>query len=178
MLPRAHYWLLIALAVLVVGGGWIGASRVRDPRQVGTAPRAGFEAPDFALRTLEDQEIRLAALRGRPVLINFWATWCEPCRAEMPAIRAISRRYEADGLVVLLVNNRESSERISAYLQEVPVDGPVLLDADGAVHARYRVQAMPTTYFIDAGGRISDVTIGGPMTEAYLRSRLDGLVGR
>lgn len=178
MLPRAHHWLLIALVVLIAGGGWIGVSRVSDSRQVGIAPRAGFEAPDFTLRTLDDQEISLAALRDRPVLVNFWATWCEPCRAEMPAIGAISRRYEDDGLVVLLVNNRESAQRITAYLREVPVDAPVLLDADGAVHARYRVEAMPSTYFIDASGRITDVTIGGPMTEAYLRSRLDPLVQR
>ena len=178
MLPKSSHWLWLMAIVFFLSSGWIWLSRVPEGLAGSNqaAPQIGFQAPDFVLEQLGGQDIRLENLRGQPVILNFWASWCGPCRAEMPALEQIAQDYADEGLVMLLVNQGESEASINPFLQEIGVTAPVLLDRDLTATRLYRVNALPTTFFIDKDGRIHDYTIGGPMTEAYLSSRVLSLM--
>lgn len=178
MLLNSSRWLTLLVATLVLGSAWIWYSR--DPRganaATGVAAQVGFRAPDFNLERSDGGQVALSELRGRPVLINFWATWCIPCRAEMPAIQAVATRYAQDGLVVLLINQQEDTETIGAFLESMAVTATVLLDPDASTATAYRVRALPTTFFIGRDGAVEEMAIGGPMTEAYLQSQVESLL--
>jgi len=137
----------------------------------GPAPEVGAQAPDFALQNLNGETVTLSGLRGQVVLINFWATWCAPCREEMPAIEA---RYNRGGFQVLAVDFGENAQQVQGFLEEIGVDLPVLLDSDGSVQELYRVRGYPTTFIIDANGIVRFFHIG-QMGEADLQSYLSQL---
>ncbi|MCW5873386.1 MAG: TlpA family protein disulfide reductase [Anaerolineales bacterium] len=120
-------------------------------------PVVGSPAPDFVLENLQGQPVRLSELRGQPVLLNFWATWCGPCRQEMPTIQA---RYNQGGFAVLAVDFAESRQQVQGFLDEIGVELPVVLDSDGSVQELYRVRGYPSTFFIDAQGIIRFFHIG------------------
>ncbi|GAB3627305.1 Thiol-disulfide oxidoreductase ResA [Pandoraea terrae] len=108
--------------------------------------------PALALQDLLGQPRQLSEWRGRVVLINFWATWCGPCRSEMPAMSAVARQYAARGLTLLAVNVKESLATIKPFLAKVPVDGTILLDRDGDAVKRWGAIGLPTTYLVDRNG--------------------------
>ncbi len=137
------------------------------------SPAPGFLAPDFTLVTLDGEELTLSELRGRPVVLNFWASWCGPCRIETPHFQSFSENF-ADELVVLGVNQQESAEAITAFAEEFSVTYPLLFD-DGEVYQMYAVFGLPTTYFISADGVIVDV-IPGAATEAVLVEKVERLL--
>lgn len=124
------------------------------------APLVGAQAPDFTLIDLEGGERRLSGERGRVVVLNFWATWCEPCRSEMALLETVYRARGPESLQVLAVNADEPREVVAAFRDEVGLTLPVLLDASGEVQQLYRVFAYPTTYVIDAAGVIRAIEIG------------------
>jgi thiol-disulfide isomerase/thioredoxin len=126
-----------------------------DVARVAPAP-----APDFALAGLDGKTLRLAELRGRVVFLNFWATWCPPCREEMPAMQALAGELEKQGLVVLAVNYEESAETAEAYARETGLTLPILLDTDGAVARRYRVTGLPASFFVDRRGALVGSVLG------------------
>jgi peroxiredoxin len=168
---------LLIVAVLLAGALWIWISRPAADGANGelSAPRPGFLAPDFSLQNAEGQTVTLSELRGQPVVINFWASWCPPCRAEMPALERIDQ--ETPGLALLAVNatSQDSREQALAFMDENGLGLPVLFDRDGEVARRYEVRSLPTTFFIDATGVIQEVVIGGPLAEALLRLRIERL---
>ena len=135
------------------------------------APTRDAPAPDFELRTLDGQIVRLSESRGRPVLVNFWASWCDPCRSEMPTIVAAYDEHRAAGLVVLAVNLRdqERDRDVRRFVEEFQLPFPVLLDARGTVRRRYRLRAVPTTVFIDTTGVVRIIHPGPLTTEALGR---------
>ena len=166
------------LVTLLLGLAWINLGRQAEdmatPDQSIAAPKTGFLAPDFTLTSTDGETFSLSALRGRPVILNFWATWCPPCRAEMPAFEEAWQRYKADGVLILGVNQGESKSAVERFArQEVGTTFPLLLDQTTEVGAIYAVRALPTTVFIDADGRIQDLKVGGPLD---LASILDGIV--
>jgi len=138
------------------------------------APLAGARAPDFSAPTLDGSSMRLSDLRGRAVILNFWATWCEPCRAEMPLLDDRSRTLAERGLAVLGVNFDEAVEDVRAFRDELGLTFPLLLDPGGELQSLYRVIGYPTTYFIDADGVIRAVHLG-VMDEALLDDYLADL---
>ena len=142
----------------------------------GVGIKPGDLAPDFSLATLDGATVKLSELRGKHVIINFWATWCGPCRSEMPAIEEVYQRHRDDGLVILAINVRESNGDISPYIKKIGVTFPVLLDRTGQVSSRYRVKAMPTTYLINPDGRIDGVREGA-YSKQMLNARVDQLLG-
>lgn len=116
--------------------------------------------PALALGDLQQKTWRLDELRGQAVLLNFWATWCEPCRVEMPAFEALARRHRPDGLVVLTVNFRESADTIRQFLEKQPISLPILLDLHGSAARAWTPGVFPTTVLIDRQGRPRRSVIG------------------
>jgi peroxiredoxin len=120
-----------------------------------TAPSwANDAAPDFTLKSTQGDNIRLSEHRGEVVLLNFWASWCGPCRQEMPLLDALQQRYNKLGFSVVGVNVDKDSALANKMLKDIPVTFPVLLDNTGAVSASYNVSAMPTTVIIDRDGNM------------------------
>ncbi|MBL8317926.1 MAG: TlpA family protein disulfide reductase [Burkholderiaceae bacterium] len=131
--------------------------------------RAGFQVrewpatqppPPFSLNDLEQKPWRVAELRGRAVILNFWATWCEPCRAEMPALETLAARHRADALVVLTVNFRESEATIRRFLEQQPITLPILLDPTGHTTRAWTPGVFPSTVLIDRQGRPRRIVVG------------------
>lgn len=171
-------WTILILAVVLLGGAWTLVSRV-PPGMVNTtglppAPQIGHPAPDFSLHTADGLTVTLSGLRGQPVMINFWATWCPPCRAEIPHIQDASVRY-AGRLTILGVDSGESEPLVADFAAHYGLTYPLPLDLDSAVSSRYQVYALPTTFFVDREGVIRDV-FSGPMSAAALGDRLGRLL--
>jgi peroxiredoxin len=141
-------------------------------------PEKGFVAPDFTLETYDGETVRLAQLRGQVVLINFWATWCPPCREEMPAIQEAYDEHRERGLVVLAANLMENDAQVGDFMAEMELTFPILMDRRGTVSERYRVQSLPTTYFVDRSGVIQDIVIGGPMPRSLIEGKVTDLLGQ
>ena len=134
------------------------------------SPLVGQRAPDFALLDPQGEPVRLSDLRGRPVVINFWATWCEPCREEMPALQRLYAERDG-GVAVVAVNFRETPDAAAAFVRELGLTFPVALDRQGEVAARYGVRGLPSSFFVDGGGVVRAVHFG-PLDEQSLRQRL------
>ena len=167
--------------VLLAGLVWILASA--DTNGVNTAertpaPQKGFLAPDFTLATPKGEKITLSGLRGKAVLVNIWTTWCPPCRAEMPDIERFYQQYKPSSLVVLGINetNQDSPLQIVPFVNEYGLSFPILLDEIGDVGQKYELRSLPSTYFINRDGTIAEVVIGGPMSDALLRTNIEEIL--
>ena len=120
----------------------------------------GKAAPDFALKSSTGENLRLSEFRGDVVMINFWATWCGPCRQEMPLLDELYARYERVGFNLLGVNIDDDSRRAMQMIEELGVDFPVLFDARKEVSKLYEVDAMPVTVLVDREGKVRHVHHG------------------
>jgi peroxiredoxin len=119
-----------------------------------SAAEVGKPAPDFTLKSLSGENLKLSEMTGNVVLINFWASWCGPCREEMPLLNALHSKYEPLGFTVLGVNVEEDVNGAKGFLKNFPVDFPVLLDNTNKVSKQYKVIAMPTTVVVDRDGNM------------------------
>lgn len=155
---------VIALrAVLHTGAGEVADQTVASGARVGTDP--GAIAPAFTAPGYGGTPVSLAALHGHPVVLNFWASWCPPCRAEMPVLEAAYRAYRARGVVVIGIDGATDTWSASrTFLSVRGVTYPVGRDDRGQIAKRYHVAALPTTYFIRADGRIAGVALTGGFT--------------
>jgi cytochrome c biogenesis protein CcmG, thiol:disulfide interchange protein DsbE len=155
-------WHLFFVALLIAGPLWLWSSRLpvtANQGELTPEPAVGRPAPDFTLTTVAGETVQLSALRGQPVVLNFWATWCGPCRNEMPALEAASQRFAGE-VAFMGVDQGESQAVVAAYLDELGVTFTVPLDSDMAVGDRYHVGGLPTTYFVDAEGIIRHMWMG------------------
>lgn len=174
-------WTAVVLIVAASSAGWIALSAT--PASTTTAghvpsPRQGFLAPAFTLDDRNGTPIGLTDLRGQVVVVNFWASWCPPCKAEMPDLERAYNLHKDDGLVILGVNStfQDSPTSALAFADAQGVTFPVVMDASGEVDRLYLVRALPTTFFIDRQGIIRKVIVGGPMSEATLTSTVRDLL--
>lgn len=134
--------------------------------------QAGDAARDFVLNDINGNPVRLSDLQGRPVILNFWATWCAPCRVEMPDLQAAYNQHQADGLVILALNREESAETVSAFFyDEMDLTFTPLLDEAGDVARLYNVANYPTSFFVDRDGVVTAVHLG-LMTESQIERYL------
>lgn len=143
------------------------------------SPREGFLAPDFTLDTLDGNKVTLSELRGKAVVVNFWATWCLPCRVETPALEKSYEQYRDSGVVILGVNltNQDLISEVNSFVQEFKLTYPILLDNDGRVSGTlYQVRGLPTTFFVNREGVIRTVLVGGPMSETFISSKIEALL--
>ncbi|MBA7693398.1 Thiol-disulfide oxidoreductase ResA [subsurface metagenome] len=124
------------------------------------APQVGKPAPDFQLPNLEGQVVSLSDFRGKPVLLNFWATWCSPCRFEMPFIQSIFEESSDTGLVILAVDIGEAPSTVKDFIQSGNFSFPVLLDTSQDVALEYNIRGIPTTFLIDKDGIIQEIRVG------------------
>jgi len=123
--------------------------------------RVGFPAPDFTLRDLNGRSYRLSALRGKVVFLNIWATWCPPCRMEMPSMELLHRRLQGRDFIMLAVSEDEGERTgVRAFVDEMKLTFPVLLDPEGKLPPRYGVTGYPETFVIDRNGHVVEHFIG------------------
>ena len=152
LLPLSLIAALIWMAALTPRGS--GA----DPDRL--VPWKAAATPGLALGDLAGRPQRLADLRGRVVLVNFWATWCEPCREEMPSMQRLRAALAGRPFVVLAVNLAESEARVRRFLEQTPVPFPVLLDRDGGVAKAWRARILPASFVVGPDGAIRYVALG------------------
>ncbi len=150
------------LAILFVAG--VGHAAEPPPLQsslVAVKPRQA--APGMVLKDVNGNTVSLARLRGKVVVVNFWATWCPPCRREFPSMERLRLAFDKKPLVILAVNEGESAEIIEGFTSQLDLSPnfPVLLDPEGAAMAFWSVRGLPTTYVVDKRGRIAFRAIGG-----------------
>lgn len=129
----------------------------------------GNLAPNFKLETLEGEVLSLSDFKGKKVFLNFWATWCPPCRAEMPDIQKFSEDEDVVVLAINLTHTEDSLLTVENFIQERKFTFPVLIDENGEVAEQYRVQAYPTSYMIDSNGRIQYIALGAMNYDLMVR---------
>jgi peroxiredoxin len=140
------------------------AEQSRSASLVGLAP-----APEFTLATSDGKAISLSALRGQVILVNFWATWCPPCKAEMPELNTLQRDYGAKkGFVVVGIASEESPAAVAAFAGQRGITFPLLLDTRGQVIRDYNIRTLPSSVIVDREGRIRDKWTGPLLKDAVL----------
>ena len=188
--------IILSCAILLVGGALIGAAMYLQgnpaavtgfaPQNTPAAllaqqnglPQVGNVAPDISVSTPDGKTYKLSDFRGKPVMLNFWASWCGPCTAEMKNIEAVYQQHPNDDFVILAVNQGEGNDTIKGYADLWSLNFRLLHDDDDNAARAYRVQALPTTIFVDKAGIVYEVHIGGPMTQAFIEKRVSELLAK
>lgn len=158
-------------------GGGFGASEsiTLTAAASGPAPRVGREAPDFQVQGLDGELLQLSDFRGHPVWINFWATWCPPCRAESPDIEAVYEEKRDQGLVVIALSIGESAGAVRGYAGRTGLTFTIGLDEGTAAAATYRIVGIPSHYFVDSDGVLRDWRIGS-MSKKTMEEKVDEIM--
>jgi peroxiredoxin len=179
MLKSRFEWVILIIGIALLGGGWIAYSQepaevTFDAAGLTEAPVAGYLAPAFTLTSTQGEDISLADYQGKPVVLNFWATWCPPCRAEIPHFQDAAIKY--NGLATIVgVDQGEPLSLVTDFAAQFAITYPLLLDPDNDVNRQYRVRALPTTVFIDANGVVREV-FTGIINGAVLEDRIERLL--
>lgn len=159
--------ILLASGLLIAGCG----SDSSSPAAV-----VGNPAPDFQLPDLDGQTISPNDLKGKPILLNFWASWCGPCRSEMPYLQEIYEERSGEGFMLLAINTGESSPQVQEFLQAYNLSLPVLLDTQNSVAEQYGIQYLPTTFFIDGEGIIQEKIVGAFANKTQIETELSKII--
>lgn len=177
MIRRIVLALILPLLTLAACSFW-----VNDPEESPISTRepvlgiqVGQIAPDFTLNSTRGVSFRLSQYRGQPVLLNFFATWCGPCRSEMPAVQRVYARYRPQGLAILAVDLNEGAEPVSNLGRDLKLTYPLLLDYNGKIADSYGARSIPRSFFIDANGIIRTVRVGS-LDEDQITEAVDNLL--
>ena len=168
-------WILLALLVAVIaviallpsGDGAAAPDRNPDSEiEAATLVKAGDQAPDFTVEMFDGSRVTLADLRGKVVLLNFWATWCPPCREELTHVQTeLIDRFAGRPFVFLPVSRGESRETVAAFREKTGYEFPMGLDSTQSVYKRYAANYIPRNFLIDADGRVVSATVGFEQSE-------------
>jgi cytochrome c biogenesis protein CcmG/thiol:disulfide interchange protein DsbE len=169
---RTAIWRLLIVGILLV---FVWFLAIGLQRQNVSERRAAGVAPDFAFTTFSGEKISLADLRGKGVVVNFWASWCDPCRAEAALLEEAWRRERDNGIVFIGLDYLDQEHSARAYLDEFGISYPNGPDLQSAAARRYGIQGVPETFFIGPDGKITGMVIGPVSTEADLNARLDSI---
>jgi peroxiredoxin len=172
--------LLLLLGGLIFGAliGWVivqGGVIFPDNSSTNKPPEVGQPAPDFSLADLAGETVQLSQFRGKVVFLNFWATWCVPCRDEMPLLQEFTQEQGKDAVVVG-VNLDEASSQVADFITQEQITFPILLDEDGIVASQYYIRGYPTTIVIDPNGRVLAIHIG-TLTKTNLADYMEQAAG-
>lgn len=177
-MSKAAAW---AMALMLALAGCQMADLAAAPRPAAsaslpaaTAAASAELAPDFTLKTFDGAAVQLSTLRGRWVLVNFWAIWCAPCREEMPYLDSLAAQH-VDQLTALAVNMRESENAVAAFVAELDLHLPILLMPDDATLLAYNVRGLPISFLIDPDGAVVQRMVG-PVTPGRIKAQIDGYV--
>ena len=173
--------VLIAIIVLVGAAVYLVSSKSsRPPSEVLKSVVVADVAPDFQLEDTKGNEVSLSELRGKIVLINFWATWCPPCIEEMPSMERLNEVLAGDDFVMLAINTEENGRNVvPAFLEKTPYTFPILYDDKGVVQKRYGVYKFPESFIVGKDGKVVEKIIGpldwsSPKTISYLKTLVKG----
>ena len=147
--------ILTACCLAGLPGCEPGEGPEQVPELIEEGYHVGFRAPDFTAQTLKGRPVSLGQQRGKIVMLNFWATWCLPCRVEMPWMQQLYDRFGGEDFEILAISGGEPEEVVHPFVDELGVKFPILLDRDFGIHKRYQVMAIPSTYLIDRDGVIT-----------------------
>ncbi len=189
--------LLLSCALLVVGAGAIGvilylqgqtltaaAFSTPSPTNLLLTPAAptgalgkGDPAPDFSVTLIDGTTAKLSDFRGKPVMLNFWASWCGPCTAEMKNMEAVYQKHLNDDFVILAINQGEGAVTVEGYKELWKLNFRLVRDQHDNASRLYQIRALPTTVFVDAEGKVYEIHIGGPMSIEFIEKRVSDLLG-
>lgn len=147
------------------------SSFVKDPNAV----KVGKAAPNFSLQQLNGPDMALGDLKGKGVVLNFWGTWCEPCKKELPALQQQYDQFKDKGLVVVGVNIGESPVAVEPFVKQFGVNFPILLDSQSQITKLYRIGPIPTTFFISPDGDVEEIFIG-QLNEAMIAQKVSKIL--
>jgi len=159
MKTLAIFGLLLPILLTISGNTLAADTTATLPKGIYVLP--GDAAPDFTLENIDGEPFSLADARGRWLFLHFWASWCGPCRKEMPAIERLQASLGAQGPLVILINTAEDEETVFEFLAAVATDLDSLLDTEGAVTDQWQPRGLPATWLIDPKGRVRYQTLGG-----------------
>lgn len=139
---------------------WLCCAAIGFTTSATAASAVNSPAPDFTLKSSDGKNIKLSELRGQVVMVNFWASWCGPCRQEMPLLEQLHKKYQPMGFTLLGISVDENTSDATKFLKGVDVSFPILFDNESEVSDLYRVNAMPTTVIIDRNGKVHSIHLG------------------
>lgn len=185
--------LVLSCAILLVGGALVGAALYLQgnpvtadfaPQNTPSAVNAlqagqvtkGSPAPDFTATALDNTIVKLSDFRGKPVMINFWASWCGPCTAEMKNIEAVYQQHANDDFVILALNQGEGNDTIKGYGELWKLNFRLLRDDGYQAGNLYNIKALPTTIFVDKQGIVREIHLGGPMSQEFIEKRVQEML--
>ena len=175
-----QHWGIFSAVLLTFGLFWIAITASVYPSTpiTNTAPKSGFQAPEFSLTALDGQAYSTQQLQGKVAVINIWTTWCTFCSVEMPALQSAYQSFSHQDVEFYAVNStsQDTLSAVQEFANRLGLTFPILLDDSGRVTRLYQVQALPTTFILDRRGIIRSVIIGGPLTEALLQSQISALI--
>ena len=167
----------IMMTVVVLLAGKTVAASEHFFQAMGMAKLPGKAAPDFTLPDLNGQQVSLHDYRGKVVFLNFWATWCIPCREEMPAMEQLHQMFQSQGLAILAIDLKEGPDKVNAFFEQHRLSFTALIDQDGSVFRDYGVMGLPTTYLISRQGMLLARGVGGrDWTRAEGKDLIRGLL--
>lgn len=161
---------LVVVVLLLGGFGFVWARSMLGDGSSGVV-QTGSRAPDFALPGLDGGQVRLSDYHGQVVLVNFWATWCQPCKVEMPEIQAVHQARSVAGFTVIGVDQGESADQVRSYVTQGGYNWTFALDQSGGVSRTYAVYGIPQSYLIDRDGKVAYMWFG-PLTRDSLEHQL------
>ena len=173
-LKRTRF-VILSITITLVSIAWMSFTPLlfpsaEDATEI-SAPHPGFPAPSFNLEVLSGDALSLSDLKGQPVLIFFWASWCSVCKRTMPGLQSVYEEFHEQGFEILAINSTFQDTLSSAvsYYESQEYTFPFLIDLDGKVTQDYQVRALPTSVLVNSDGIVVDVVIGAGLSEAYFK---------